>query len=263
MTTPHHLDRQTVAKLLAGTLPPAEARRWAEHLDAECAECEALLAADGPADALDGLADEALAAHGAHAEAARDAGNDLEFARIQRAVRGRTPVRRFAAFAAIAAAALLAGGLVLKVAAPPRQDWDGMKGFARTQGVPARLRFAVQGAGDERGASGQTLPAGASLLFRVEVGAPAYVAVLRAGDGEPFFTGHAEQPGALDVVLDGAPAAYPLDGLQGTQRFVLVASPTPITPADLRAAAAIAQAGTREDSTRAGLTLDVVEVTVR
>lgn len=281
MTSDLHLDPDALRRLLRGELPPAEARRLAGHLARECPECEAVVAADAE---LDARVDRALASLAPEREAER--GNDLEFMRIQRAVRpeslsrpstaavprqardglrpGRTGIRRLG-FLAAAAVVALGVGVVLKLDRP-RDDWTGEKGRAGTA-VPAKLRFAVAGGpGLERGASGQVLSPEASLLFRIEVGAPAYVALVRAGasDSEVVFQGRAERPGSVDVTVNGQPAAYPLQGLSGAQRFILVAGTRPIEDQHLAEAAKLLQgrAATREPRSPE-LSIDVVEITVR
>jgi hypothetical protein len=169
----------------------------------------------------------------------------------------------------MAAAALLGVGVVFQVTRSPRSEWDGVKGPATSTSVPASLRFAVaRGSSDavERGASGQVVAPDASLRFRIEVGAPAHVALLRtsAGETEIIYQGHATQPGPIDVTVDGRPAAYSLRGLSGVQRFILVAGREPITAEHLRAAATLlgGQAANR-DPRSPELTIDLIEVTVR
>ena len=265
-----HLDSETLRHLLSGDLPAEEARRWAEHLARDCAECEAVLAAEGPASALDGEADARLA--GLAPVRDEELGNDLEYARIRRAMQGAPdratqPRRRWAAMA-VAAVALLGAGVVFQVTRAPRRDaeWTGEKGRANAA-VPARLRFAVTGAGDvERGASGQVLPADASLLFRIEVGAPAHVALLRVGGGERevIFRGQATRPGPVDVTVDGRPAAYPLHGLSGAQRFILVAGARPLTDESLAQAATFLGGQAASGAPRPPeLTVDLVDITVK
>jgi hypothetical protein len=263
-----HLDPETLRRLQAGQVTAAEARSWAAHLASDCARCEELLAGDGPAGPLDGAADAALA--GLAPPRPEEAGNDLEYARIQRALRGgrARPAGRAVAFLAVAAMALVGAGVVFQVARGPRSGWDGVKGPAPAA-VPASLRFAVAGPGGsavERGATGQVLAADRSLLFRIEVGAPAHLVLLRAGGGETevVFRHRAEGPGPVDVTVDGRTAAYPLAGLSGAQRFILVAGAEPLTEADLAAAAKLlsGQAAERGPGSP-GLTVDVVEITVR
>ena len=176
---------------------------------------------------------------------------------------------------AAAAAVLLVGGVSLSVLRhrPAGDDapLDGIKGRP-AQVIPARLRFAVVDSGRgspelDRGRSGAVVPAGASLAFRVELGRPAYVALLRIGESETevVWQQYLARPGAVDVSENGRPAAYPLHGLSGTQRFALVASERPIAKDDLAAAARAATgASAGSDDPRWSLmTLDVVEVTVR
>jgi hypothetical protein len=118
----------------------------------------------------------------------------------------------------------------------------------------------------ERGASGQVLPPDRSLLFRIEVGAPAHLALLRSGGGETevVFRHHAGRPGPVDVAVDGRTAEYPLAGLSGPQRFILVAGSDPLTDADLAAATKLLSGRAAEREPRSpGLTVDVVEITVR
>jgi hypothetical protein len=174
-----------------------------------------------------------------------------------------------------AAAMLLVGGVSLTVLRSGlTTSWDGEKGDRRSQvqAVPARLRFAVvdHGVGDariDRGQSGEVVPEGASLAFRVELGRPAHLALLRigGGDSEVVWRHYADRAGTVDVSEQGRPAAYPLRGLAGTQRFALVASERPIADEDLAAAAraATGASAAKNDPRVHVMTLDVVEVTVR
>ncbi|GEJ56422.1 hypothetical protein [Anaeromyxobacter diazotrophicus] len=264
-----HLDRDTYRRLRAGALEPARARALAEHLERSCDACEAFLAALPP-DALDGAVDAAL---GALAPApAEEAGGDLEFARVRRALGGRWrpgPAR----LVAIAAAVALVAGVGVQVArlrAVHDRAWSGEKGAPF--GVPARLRFAVvEGAGEaprlERGRSGAVLPQAARLAFRAEVGGPTFLALVHAGGGEleVVWRGRAERAGALDLAEGGRAAAFPLQGLAGAQRFSLVASARPLADAELAAAArAAAEPGPAMAAVPGEpLSVDAVEVTVR
>jgi hypothetical protein len=266
-----HLDLDTYRRLRSGQLDPARARQIADHLDGECATCDAFLASM-PADDLDGSTDAALMQLAP--QAAEERGNDIEYAKIRRAMAGRrTPTWRVTRFAAIAAALLAFGGaslVAVRYEQARRMD-DGVKGRGG-QIVPARLLFAVVEASSagqkiDHGRSGETVPEGASLAFRVEVGRPAYVALLRVGPGESemVWKQHVDRAGAVDISENGHPAAYPLRGLAGTQRFVLVASERPIAEEDLGAAARAAKGSSanRDDPRFNVMTLDVVEVTVR
>ncbi len=268
-----HLDQNMYRLLRSGKLDPASARRLADHLDGPCDACEAFLAAQAPDD-LDGSVDAALTQLAPASPS--DVGGDLEFSRIQKAVRGRRPIARATRWLAAAAAVLLVGGVSLNLLRhrPERDEaaLDGMKGRRPAQVIPARLRFAVVDSGRgspelDRGQSGAVVPAGASLAFRVELGRPAYVALLRIGasETEVVWQQYLARPGAVDVSENGRPAAYPLHGLSGTQRFALVASERPIGKDDLAAAARAATgASAGSDDPRWSLmTLDVVEVTVR
>jgi hypothetical protein len=258
-----HLDERTYGRILAGDLDPALARALAAHLEGDCEACEAFLAAREDADFLDGAVDRALQATGSPPAGA--AGNDLEYARIRRSA--HPPARRrlragpaLAAAAAVAMAGL--AGLYLWSRAPPA--WDGEKGAA-PGGVPARLRFVVvDGAALEKGVSGQRVPASAGLAFEVELGRAAEVALVRVGDAgaaDVFFHGRLGS-GRSEIAAGGRPAAYPLDGLSGAQRFVLVASDTPLAP-ERAARAAASPAAPAEGAAREGLSLDQVEVIVR
>lgn len=261
-----HLDPDAYRGLLAGTLAPARARALAGHLDRGCEACEAFLAALPP-DALDGRVDAALTALAPAGPA--EAGSDLELARIRRAL---APRRRLGAgrLAALAAALALAAGVAFQVAhrRGAERAWDGVKGAPAA--VAARLRFAVVEGGEaglrlDRGASGMVLPASARLAFRVEAGGPAHLALLRVGGGERevIWRGRAERAGALDVSEAGRPAAYPLQGLAGAQRFVLVAGARPLDEADLAAAARAVPGPAASALPGEPLTLDFVEITVR
>jgi hypothetical protein len=262
-----HLTTQTYSALLDRTLPESEARALGAHLDAGCEICELWLAERPAADRLDGVVDMAL---GAISASKAGAGNDLEFARIARALAAavppRGPSRRWVGMLAVAAALAVAGvaGLIHRTAAPDR--WDGTKG-AGAQVVPLRLRFLVIHAGPgpapeiEKGVSGQAVPAEASLQFQVELGREADVVLARAASGsaEPFF--HARLPAGRTVVsVSGQPAAYPLANLAGPQRFLALAGEQPIEPADVDRAArgSAAAAGPGQP-----ISLDVIEVLVR
>jgi hypothetical protein len=268
----NHLDIETYRRLRSGRLDPKTARALAEHLDGDCAICEALIASL-PVDGLDGVTDAAVT----QLAPARpeEAGNDMEFARIRRAVRPRRSAVSFVSrYAAIAATVLVIGGGGLYAVQHARtgSDDQGIKG-REMRPVPAKLRFAVVEGSDgapqlDAGRSGAVVPQGSSLAFRVEVGRPAYVALLRVGPGESsevVWRQHVARPGAVDVSENGRPAAYPLRGLMGTQRFVLVASEHPIEDSDLGAAATAAKgaSASREDPRFNVMTLDFVDVTVR
>jgi hypothetical protein len=270
-----HLTERTYDLLLQGSLPPEDARTVARHLEEACAVCEEFLASRPTADAADGLVERALDA----LAPAGGRGNDLEFERIERRLRGDGPAprrepRRSAA-AVLAAAVLAAGlaGLVAPRTAHERPVWDGWKGApART--IPVRLRFVVVRPGSggapslEKGVPGQVVPAAASLQFEIEAGRPAHAALVRIssrGAPEPFWSERVGE-GRSPVTLAGGPAAYRLAGLDGAHRFVLLASDEPLDAGRLaRAAEALAPPArmTAELPALEGLSLDIVEVEVR
>src|SRR6266536_3028035 len=246
--SPMHLDLDTYRKLRSGELDGETSRKLAEHLDGACDECEAFLASLPPDD-LDGAVDAALSQ--------------------------LSPVSGATRWLAVAAAVALVGGVSFTAlrnrGLGDRGGGEGEKGRP-AQVIPARLRFAVVDTGRgqaqlDRGQSGAVVPSGASLAFRVELGRPAYVALLRIGPGESevVWKQHVARAGAVDVSENGRPAAYPLHGLAGTQRFALIASDHPIADADLAAAARAATGASAgaEDPRWSVMTLDVVEVTVR
>jgi hypothetical protein len=274
-----HLDRSTYGALRAGSLDPATARSLADHLGGSCETCEAFLAgAEGApaiADGLDGAVDQALADA---APPSGGLGNDLEFARIMKAVRVgpaapaavRLPRQALVGVAVGLAAVLLLAGLVplLLPHLGSRDRWDGVKGDA-TQAVPLRLRFLVlrPGAGGapeiEKGVPGQEVPAAASLQFQVDLGRTAWVTLARAragGDAEVFFE-RSLPAGRTVVSVDGQPAAYPLAALAGPQRFLALASETRIDPAD--AARAVSLGAEARHGDGPAISLDVVVVQVR
>lgn len=270
-----HLTERTYDLLLQGSLPPEDARTLARHLEEACAVCEEFLASHPTADAADGLVERALDA----LVPAGGRGSDLEFARIERRLRGDGPAprrepRRIAP-AAVAAAVLAAGlaGLVAPRTASERPAWDGWKG-APAPIVPVRLRFIVVRPGDggapslEKGVPGQVVPAAASLQFEIEAGRPAHAALVRVssrGAPEPFWSERIGE-GRSAVTLAGRPAAYPLAGLGGPQRFALLASDEPLDAGRVaRAAAALAPPARMAAALPAleGLSLDIVEVWVR
>jgi len=272
-----HLEPRTYAALLAGALPPKEARALAEHLAGECEACERFLSEQPGADSLDGLADAAIAAALPPPSAG---GNDLEFARIQRALRdGDGRPRRAALPAAVAASLLAAGvaGLLWHHARPPPASdsgWDGAKG-AEVRAIPVRLRYLRlapfllldQGRPLEKGLSGEPVDRSASLLFEVETGRAADVVLARVspGGGVELLWRQRVPSGRSQVTTDGRPAAYPLAALSGPQRFVLLAADGALDEGRAtRAAAALAPPDRIRPDAPAleGLSLDVVEVIV-
>lgn len=271
-----HLTEDLYRRLLDGTLPTEEARALGRHLDAPCQACEDFLAARPP-DALDGQVDRALAA--ASVSAGGAGGNDLEFRRIQRGLAVRAvPERRSGRWVAptyrlsLAAAAVVAvlGGLwAMEVVDRTRHpDWTGEKGMP-APAVPVTLRFLVdRGDALDKGLSGQEVPADARLRFELTVPRDAEVALVRVGAGgrpEVFFR-EMLRAGSTIVSVDGKPAAYPLAGLAGPQRFVAVASPGWLDDARAAEAAAALASPARAAAEHPGLdgvAVDAVEVNVR
>jgi hypothetical protein len=267
-----HLDEKTYAALIEGTLAPNEARALSAHLDGDCVQCESFLASQMNVDGLDGAVDGAIAR-----ELPPDggAGSDLEFAKIARELRGAHPwSRRILCSSAIAASILVAGiaGLVAVGARGshgPDASWDGTKGLT-ARPIPVRLRFLemTRDRQIEKGISGEVVDAEASLLFEVEAARAAYAAIARVSPG-----GAAEliwhqriEAGRTQVAVGGRPAAYPLNGLQGPQRFILVASDAPLADLSvLEAGRALTPPGGMGADAPAlnGLSLDVVELSVR
>jgi hypothetical protein len=276
-----HLTRESQRRLLAGTIDEVEARAIAAHLVDDCPECEALLASQeaGP---LDGLADHALTSLAPTRP--EEEGNDIEYARIQRVLHTRRPARRrWAPLAAAAAAALLTAGVGVHLAVQRsgRPSWAGEKGGTAGPG-PVQLRVSVVAVQAQAGgqpriwkvAGGDELPANAALQLRMEVGAAADVALARVGTGgtvHVFWHEWVDAAGPVRIAVDGRPAAYPLAGLVGQQRFVALASPGRLAPERVAAAAgALAppapiggEGPARDGLPLAGISIDVVEITVR
>jgi hypothetical protein len=272
-----HLTEERYRGLVEGTLAPEEARALASHLDAPCQACEEFLAGRPGTDALDGHVDRALAAAAPVPVAAR--GNDVEFRRIQRAMTVRAvpahPLGRWvsptyrASLAAAAIVAVLGGLWGMEVLDRTRHpDWTGEKGMS-SAAVPVQLRFLVdRGEAIDKGLSGQEVSRDDRLRFELTLARDAEVALVRVGTaGRPeVFYRQMLKAGSTLVSVEGKPAAYPLDCLEGPQRFVAVASPSWIDDARAADAAAVLAppAGISAESPRLeGLTLDVVEVTVR
>jgi hypothetical protein len=172
------------------------------------------------------------------------------------------------------------GGVTLKVAWLDRQPGqrlagDGVKGMA-SQAIPVRLRFLVVHPAEtgglpelEKGASGAVLDPLSALQFQVELARPGHAALVRvgaAGDLDLFWQERLAQAGSTEVSLAGRPAAYPLAGLTGRQRILLLASPEPLTRDRVATAARALAPPARlvaEAPALEGLSIDVVEVTVR
>jgi hypothetical protein len=267
-----HLDTQTYTALLDGTLAPNEARALSAHLDGDCEQCESFLASQMNVDALDGALDAAIARE---LPSDAGAGNDLEFARIARRLRGARPWSRRVIFSSVIAASVLVAGVAGLVAVGARgthgqrPSWDGTKGLT-PRPIPVRLRF-LEMAPDrriEKGISGEAVDAEASLLFEVETARVAFAAIARvAPDGEAELIWRQRiGAGRTQVAVGGKPAAYPLSGLHGPQRFILVASDAPLDDLRVldagRALAPPAGIGS-EDPALSGLSMDVVELSVR
>jgi hypothetical protein len=270
-----HLDEETYRRLLAGTLPPDEARAAAEHLEGDCAACEAFLASRTEADAIDGRVDAALARAGPG-----EAGDDLEFGRIARrlgtAPPARAPAPGLRRWVIPAAAAVLVAGLAALQLRPgdrrdgdggPARGWTGEKGAAAA--LQVRLRFLViETDGEiEKGVGGERVAPQARLQFEIDVDRPADVALVRVpARGAPELVLH-ERLGAgrTAVSVDGRPAVFPLDGLSGPQRFVVIAAEGGLDPARVEdVSRSLAPPGPmrRETGGLEGLSLDAVEVTV-
>lgn len=273
-----HLTEDRYRRLLDGTLPAGEARALGSHLETPCAACEAFLAAREATDPVDGLVDRTLAAAAPREAGAQ--GSEAEFQRIQRALSVRAvpparalgwwvaPTSRFA-FASAAIVAVMAGLWGMEVVDRTRHPgWTGEKGMAAVV-VPVQLRFVVD-RGDQldRGLPGQDVPPDARLRFELTLARDAEVALVRvgtAGDPEVLYR-QALSAGSTIVSVQGEPAAYPLAGLAGPQRFVAVAAPGALDEARAaHAAAALAPPAqvSAETASLDGLTLDVVEVNVR
>jgi hypothetical protein len=264
-----HLDARTYRGLLDGTLAPGEARALSAHLEDACAVCEGFLSARF--DVLDARADRALAALGRG-----EAGDEVELARILRRVEARyAPRRRRTGVLAAAAMIALVGVAGLVVARERiRPAWTGEKGAAAAASVPVRLRLVVvEGAGAAAAVHlavpGELVPSGAAVALEFELSRPADVAVVRVARGgapETIWSARAG-PGRTEVSAGGRPAAYPLAGLAGPQRFAAIASEAPLDPARLaRAAATLAAPAGAEAAGAAGaesLSIDAVEVVVR
>lgn len=258
-----HLDPRTYAALLAGTLPPEEARALSGHLAGDCERCERFLAERGSADALDGAADAAIDRAFPPRGLPSD---DLAFARLRRRLRpGPARPRSSLALGALAAT-LLAFGLTRLLHQPkPDSAWDGVKGAA-THAPELHLRYVLLGAGGEtaRGGSGDTVPREASLLFELESGSGVEAALARVSPEGRVEIVWRDRIASGRTVLGsaGRASAYPLAGLSGRQRFVLVAGDGPLDPGRVeRVVAALVDGG--RPAAPGGLSYDIVEVTVR
>jgi hypothetical protein len=266
-----HLDPKTYAGLLAGTLPPAEARALAEHLAGDCEPCERFLAERDRADELDGLGDAAIDRAFPPRRMPDDA---LAFARLRRRLRSATGGRRWVrAAGAIAASLLVVGvaGLLLhrrQPSAPPSAAWDGVKG-AEVRAPLVRLGLARL---DDRGeatrvSSGEPLDRSAKLVFELELDRAADVALARVqpgGDVELLWRSR-EAAGRTVLGRAGQVSAYPLASHLGPQRFVVVASEGAVDGARLNAALAAFRPARLElvSQVLGELSFDVAEVSVR
>jgi hypothetical protein len=199
----------------------------------------------------------------------------LEFARLQRWLHGRDrPRQRLLLPYAIAASVLIAGlaGLLFQRtyrAPPATAEWDGAKGTGArefqvrlravrlgTAGVPAEVR------------PGDALDRTESLLFEVEAsrGTDAVLARLPPEGGVELLWRSRLAAGRTVVTAGGRPAAQPLAGLGGPQRFAVFASDGGLDePRVEAAAAALARAGGLQVEPPAlqGVAFDVLEISVR
>jgi hypothetical protein len=265
-----HLDPRTYFALIEGTLPPAEARALAKHLESDCELCERFLAERDRADELDGVSDAAI---DLAFPPRRMEDDELAFARLQRRLRGTNRGRRWilasGAIAATLLVAAIAGTLVRRPGVPPSGEaWDGVKGSGHR--APAvHLRLATMGpAGDALpAASSERIDPAASLLFEVESDRSTEVVLARVapdGSAELLWREHVKA-GRTVVGSGGRAAAYRVSGLAGRQRFIVVAG-AGLDPA--RAEQAVkAIAGAAPPKVGAGLpgglVYDAVDVDVR
>jgi hypothetical protein len=266
-----HLDPRTYSGLLAGTLPPGEARVLSEHLSGDCETCERFLAGMAAADGLDGRSDAAIV--GAFPPPLVP-GGEREHARIQRRLRGSSaPRRRLLVPIAIAASLVMAGvaGMLVQRAGrtvPSSAGWDGVKG---TEARPIRVRLrAVQL--DTTGSAaplraGESLDPSARLLFEVEAERGADVALvhLPASGGAEIVWRSRVASGRTVLTTGGRAAAYPLAGLAGAQRFAVLAAEGGLDDARVaRVTSALARPGALGDAPAlAGVSVDLLELSVR
>lgn len=267
-----HLDQRSYSGLLAGTLPPREARDLAEHLSGDCEECERFVAGMTAADGLDGLSDAAIVRAFPPPPVS---GGELELARIRRGLRaGGAPRRRILLPIAIAASLAMAGvaGLLVQRAGrtvPASAAWDGVKG---TDARPVQVRLRAVRLDANGGAApvhaGESLDPGARLLFEVEAERDTDVALvhLPPSGGAEIVWRRRVVSGRTVLTTGGRAAAYTLDGLAGPRRFAVIAAEGGLDDGGIaRVTSALARPGAALHlaPSLAGASVDLLELSVR
>lgn len=227
-----HLTPERWARLLSGASSAEEARALRAHLEAPCEVCEQVLEATGGdlLDAgLDGLGPIAAAppARFEAMAATRD--------RRARAKWGRAAVGALA----------LAAGVVVVLGRPAPEPESRVKG-SNIELVTLSAMVASPSGGDAAALVpvelGREYRAGSEVFFTYELTTPAFVYVGRVAEGHDVDAFYPPEPvavpeaaGSHALSVGGVVHAYALSGV-GKQRFVLVASPRPLSPALVRTA---------------------------
>jgi hypothetical protein len=239
---------QTLADRLSRRLAGPEQADLAAHLETDCPDCDAAIAAMGP-----DRFGELLAARVQRLEPLpvpspgqeeRDAAFGRVMAAVARPARRRFGLRWLVPALTGACALIVAGIVALPVwiggegtgLAPPDPPGRREKG---DPGAPALdVWFDVAGVEDgrnvvkARGEDGQACTGADFLVLRYRLGSPAFLYVIRedaSGRRERVYASEGPEPAGIGgLLVDGKPAAYPLKGISGRQKFLFVASPDPI-----------------------------------
>jgi len=227
-----HVRLDTWKRILAG-LPVEGEARFARHFAGDCRVCARLLADQRVVDALDGEADVALLALGTLPPRSVS----TQFARLMRRLQleARLSGRRELLFQARSSRLLplgLAAGLaVLALSVLAFQRVPQRSASADERSV-VELSFAVV-----PGVPNESYPNDRVFMLRFSLARTSFVSLLRMDD-----RGHVEliaQPGRLgpgphDLSVNHMTAAVTLAELNGRQRFVVVASESPLGAMQLR-----------------------------
>ncbi len=238
-----HLDKQSLESLLDGGMSLAQERRLSRHLQEDCPQCQ---------DFLESMPEEKEAELMRILIRTQESGSALPVMPAE-----LLPTKRFRIFSgrpwlvpAFSLAVLVLCGWAVSLAF---MTWSQEQTTFRSKGsvmierptvelTVGRLHKTADGQSEiERLANGAALAGDSQLVFKLEVGGPCYLYLLRMAEHrfELLVPADGQSPlhhpgGTFLPELAGQPASFALKGLAGNQHFVALCAPAPLSvPADL------------------------------